>query len=555
MKLNPDLYRKYAADPAAFRADLIVDVDGTPRRFGDVQDDWQRADFASLDPALKKCVGCSTDPALMRAYFERPRGHSKTTDIAVLCIWALAFATRPIRGYAFAADRDQADLLRAQIQTVVRLNPWLSEMVQVEARRVVNVFTYEGQDHPAKDGSLTIETSDIGSSYGILPDLIVADELTHWPANAEPLWHSILSSAAKRSACLLLTISNAGFQDSWQWNAREACRVNDHWIFSRLEGVQASWMTPERMAAVRKDFNGAPIAFARLYDNLWSPCGGDALSPTDIEAAFRSELLPMTKACPDYDYVCGVDLGLTRDCSAAVVLAVGKYDTHLRGQIRLAHAKLWKPIPGQKLNLMEIELYLVALDRQFGQLKKIALDAWQAELLAQRLDYHAKSRHRRNVEHHQARESGAWVATIAPTPSTLRAIASLTIESFADRRLRLYPYEPLRRDLLKLRVEERADNSFRLTSPRDGDGHGDTFSAFALALFVADELAKKKPIYCGVSIPGPGELIRKKDTLAELQANYDRIQKIQDYENWVAQLPDTKPELRQILWEMGSRRH
>lgn len=65
------------------------------------------------------------------------------------------------------------------------------------------------------------------------------------------------------------------------------------------------------------------------------------------------------------------------------------------------------------------------------------------------------------------------------------------IESFADHRFQLYPCEPLHRDLLKLRVEEKS-YGFRLSSPRDSDGHGDTFSAFALALVLAHEHAGKR---------------------------------------------------------------
>ena len=55
--IDTKTYAKYAADPAAFRADLIVDVDGVARRFGDVMDPWQRDDFAALDPALMRCAG------------------------------------------------------------------------------------------------------------------------------------------------------------------------------------------------------------------------------------------------------------------------------------------------------------------------------------------------------------------------------------------------------------------------------------------------------------------------------------------------------------------
>ena len=218
--ISTKLFQTYAADPAAFRADLLVDVDGVVRRFGDAMDPWQRQDFAALDPALMRCNGRGDDAdARTRAYLERPRGHSKTTDLAVTCCWALAFATRPIKGYAFAADQDQAGLLKNACDTLIRLNPWLGLILEVQKNQVVNI----GNQHPGKGGTLQIFTSDVASSYGILPDLIIADELTHWEGDGS-LWHSIISSAAKRSNCLLAVISNAGFVDSWQWAVREAAR-------------------------------------------------------------------------------------------------------------------------------------------------------------------------------------------------------------------------------------------------------------------------------------------------------------------------------------------
>src|SRR5690606_31251604 len=90
--MNSKLFNRYAADPAAFRDDLNVDVNGSVKRFGDIMDPWQRDDFALLDPGLKLCNGRSEKPAINRVYFERPRGHSKTTDLAVTVCWALAFA-------------------------------------------------------------------------------------------------------------------------------------------------------------------------------------------------------------------------------------------------------------------------------------------------------------------------------------------------------------------------------------------------------------------------------------------------------------------------------
>lgn len=506
-------FAKYAAAPVAFRADLIVDVDGVARRFGDVQDDWQKADFAALDPALMKCNGRSDVPAKMRAYLERGRGHSKTTDLAVMAVWSMTFATRPLKGYCFAADKDQARLLRDAMSTIVRLNPWLVSILTVESHRVVN----SASGHPGEGGTLTIEASDVGSSYGILPDLIIADELTHWQGDGS-LWHSLISSAAKRSNCLLVVISNAGFADSWQWNVREAARTDPAWIFSRLNGPQASWLTADRLAEQRRML--PTVAFARLWENQWSTGGGDALTPADIEAAFSDELTPMTGRERGYLFVAGVDLGLTRDGAAVVALAVPE-GGHA-GRIRLAGAKLWRPILGRKINLLDVERYILDLDEQFG-LEFVAFDPWQAEHLSQTLE--ADSGHRRR---NARRVFGGqpWMREIAPTGNNLRQQATLTIESFTDRRLQLYPFEPLRRDFLKLRVEEKSYGC-RLTSPRDGDGHGDTFSAFSLALLVAHELAgTKQPTagaigFDGEDFDGEDEVTPHQRALAEFREMAD----------------------------------
>jgi len=228
------------------------------------------------------------------------------------------------------------------------------------------------------------------------------------------------------------------------------------------------------------------VAYARLWLNQWSSGGGDALTPADIAAAFAPDLAPMTGQEPGWLFVGGVDLGLKRDASAVVVLAVP--DGGRAGRIRLASNRLWKPAPGQKIELAEVERHILELDAQFG-LEAVAFDPWQAEHMAQRLE--AGGHRRRNQQRRWW--TLPWMREIPPVAANLRQQATLTIESFTDRRLMFYPCEPLRRDLLKLRVEEKS-YGVRLTSPRDGEGHGDTFSAFALALLLAHEFAGKRSI-------------------------------------------------------------
>ncbi len=472
--IDAKTFQRFVSDPAAFREALTVDVDGQPRRFGDVMDDWQRADFAAIDPALKRCVGRSSDgDAKSRAYLERPRGHSKTTDLAVTAIWALTFPTRIVRGVSFAADRDQAAILKQAMETVIRLNPWIADVLVVEKNRVVNV----AKGHPGAGSCLSIETSDVGSSYGLLVDFIICDELVHWSGDGS-LWHSIISTAAKRSNCLLVVISNAGFADSWQWDVRESARTDPAWLFSRLDGPQASWITPARLEEQRRML--PPMAFARLWLNQWSSGGGDALQEADVRAAFDDAMRSMERRDERWLYVAGVDLSTSRDYSAVLTVAIPnrRYD-----RVRLADHRIWKPALGRKIDLSEVELYLLDLDSRFG-LEQIAVDPYQGELLMTRLEANTQHRRRNQQRRFWAKP---WCHAVPPTGANLRESASLLIEYVTDRRLSLYPCEPLRRDMLKARCEEKS-YGYRITSPRDSEGHGDalrqgekiTFTTFGI---------------------------------------------------------------------------
>jgi hypothetical protein len=378
------------------------------------------------------------------------------------------------------------------MQTLIRLNGWLADLLVVETHLIKNI----APGHPANGGFLKIEASDVGSSYGILPDLIVADELTNWEGEGE-LWHSLLSSAAKRSSCLLFVITNAGITDSWQWQAREAVRTEENWHFNSVEGVRASWMTEKRLAEMRRLL--PRIAYERLYMNRWATGGGDALTPEDISAAFRDDLEQMTGKERDRIFVCGVDLSISRDNSAVVVLAVPKGGG--AGKIRLAHHRLYRPVKG-KIDLMEIERHILWLDEKY-RLEYVTFDPHQAVLMAQRLESLSDAHKRRRNKFSQAADGKQkpWMQQTPQTSANLQAIASLTIECFQDHRLELFPCPDLESDLRRLRVEERPNGGWRLVSPRDAaTGHGDSASAFCFALQVAHELAGKKPIFIGATV-------------------------------------------------------
>jgi hypothetical protein len=383
------------------------------------------------------------------------------------------------------------------------------------------------KDHPGEGGVLNIEASQIGSSFGTLGSLYVADELCHWPDNSEGLWHSIISSAAKRSDALLLTITNAGYCQSWQHRVREVARVDENWLFSRMEG-HPSWIPQSTLDEQRRMLPA--IAFARLWENCWAASGGDALTPADIEAAFDHQLRPMNGNEPGWLFVGGLDLGLVRDCSSFVILAV--QEGGRSGVVKLAHAKLWTPRPGAKINLLDVERHILEMDEKF-HLQFIGFDPWQSEHLSQRVEIDT-GRRRRNQQRRYG--SQPFMREQPATAANLREVATLTIESFGDRRIQCYDYPPLKQDLLKLRVEEKVSaGSIRLTSPRDASGHGDSFSAFASALLLAHEIAGKKPTVVGVFNEHGASFNQPLDPLARAMK---RIDDENAYRKFLAEMPE-----------------
>src|SRR5262249_51635427 len=139
-------------------------------------------------------------------------------------------------------------------------------------------------------------------------------------------------------------------------------------------------------------------AFERLWGNLWSTGGGDALTEADINAAFKEHLRPLPPpsefAKPrgvltaGWHFVAGLDLGGTRGNSALCVLAVrnrGTWeDVSDHGRIRLAYTQQWKPERGKKVDLSDVEGRILTLHRAY-RFQQINFDPHQAVHMGQRL--------------------------------------------------------------------------------------------------------------------------------------------------------------------------
>jgi phage terminase large subunit-like protein len=508
-RLNETTFRAMANDPAEFRLRVKIDTDKGPVRFERVCEEWQRADFEALDPAWLRVAKPNSDEAPRRAWIERPRGHSKTSEVALMVAWALAFSRRRLKGYVAAADKDQADLLRAAMVRLVALNPWLGDLLTVMATKVRN---------PHTGSELEILTSDAPTSYGLNPDFVVVDEVTHHAKR--DLWDSLFSSAAKRGHCLLVSILNAGWRDTWQWPLREAVRTDAAWIFSRLEGPAASWITSATLAEQERLLPRA--AYRRLWLNQWADGSGDAIDAQAIDDA-TTLVGPLENPEPGWVYVAGLDLGLTRDSSALAIVGrhvgwteripvdrpqrfihrtiaaaqeLGLLESHNLGddvrlvhhaatyRTRVARTELWRPTPGRMVQLPEVTARVAELAKLFG-LARIAFDVWQGQHMGQLLQ-----------------AEGLPMLPVQFGQTTLPAMAAEMLSAFNDRTVELYPDADLLADLRKLRVIEKS-YGLRLESPRDSRGHGDVATALSLALLAAKDFSApvgppriRRPLIC-----------------------------------------------------------
>ncbi|MEM9703835.1 MAG: terminase, partial [Planctomycetota bacterium] len=282
--------------------------------------------------------------------------------------WVLRFARGPARGVVAAADRDQAGLVSTALARLVRANPDLLQDLKIGSGRILN---------PATGARLDVISGDVGSSYGLTPDFVICDELCHWPH--EGLWHSLLSSAAKTPGCLLIVLTNAGWGRDWRWAAREAARTRPEWIFRRLPGPRAPWVTSAALAEQRA-LLPEPV-FARLWLNEWQASSATAFfSPAEIAACEDEAADVHPEARPGVRYAVGVDYGEKRDRSACCVC----HRCPRSGRIVVDRLDVAVPTLDRPVPVSWIEERIIDCNAKYPGARVVA-DDYQLAGLAQRL--------------------------------------------------------------------------------------------------------------------------------------------------------------------------
>lgn len=387
-------------DRQRFREQEIILEDG--RRLGDCLDPWQREDFLALD-----------DPRHRHAYLERPRGHSKTSDVGSECVTELVLGGPGRQIIAVAGDEDQARLLLDDVKGKFERNTRLRPLAQFKKNEI---------RMKASGSALRIMAADAPSSYGLRPDLIVCDEIAEW--RRRDLWDSLWTASGKRPHCRVLVISSAGWDTtSICAEVRKIAESEEDWYFSS-RGQCASWI---RRAWLQQQKRTLPDhVYQRLHENRWVTGAGCFFLEEEIDRIFVNAL-PATGG----PHSIGLDLGLSRDRS---VISLLRADAH-SNLICVDHLATYVPQTGSRVDLSQVEEDVAELATRTGA--GVTLDPWQGVLLATRL-----------------RARGIAVEEFAFTSETRRRLFGSLLDLVRTDGLRCRPHPELRKELLSLEVQE-----------------------------------------------------------------------------------------------------
>lgn len=392
----PDRWR---TDRATFRREAILLDDGTS--FGERIEPWQVEDFAALD-----------DPQHCNVYLERPRGHSKTFDIAVEAVTELVLGAPDQRLYCVAADEDQGRLLFDDVAALFRRSPILSPLVRVTKDEVISKAT---------GSRLKVLNSNAPTLYGLRPDWLALDEPVEWRGRA--LWDALWTATGKRPRCRVFVISTSGWdRTSIAWEIRSLAEREENWLL-RVRGQCASWISPEWLAQQQRSL--PPHVFRRLHMNEWTEGAGAFLTFDEVAAVFA----PAPEGSGPR--VVGLDLGTVKDRSVAALV---RRDAG-SGLVVVEHLRTWTPTAGVKVDLQDVEEEVATLALRHRA--AVVLDPWQAVLMAQRL-----------------RARGVQVEEHAFTGDSRRRLFATLLDVVRTGRLRSLPHDELRRELLGLEVTE-----------------------------------------------------------------------------------------------------
>ena len=348
---------------------VVMDCRPEPDLFRNKAEPWQWALVNQLMPAIEYTAHVRPDYSGPRNFWlTLPKGHDKSSLIARLINWALAFNRRTFTGYVAAADKEQAGLLAKAMSDESRLNPWLAKRLDFRNWKV----------HGINSSTIEILAADAASSHGIRGDLLIVDELTHW--HKPDLWQALLSGREKRPGAVLIVITNAGLKYTWQHDALETFKTSERWFVYEAPGKLASWMDTAAMDELRRTV--PPQLARRLFDNEWvDPSDGcNFLTREEVEQCISPDLVPHTAGIPGTAYVASIDYGPVRDRTVCTLIHRTEDDTIVVDKMDIMQGSRDNPV-----KIEAVERWIDDIRKNF-ELSSVVIDPYQMESTFQR--YH-----------------------------------------------------------------------------------------------------------------------------------------------------------------------
>jgi hypothetical protein len=339
---------------------LVVGSDG--ERWGERASDLQRADakaLLDLDGPRRHWIG-------------RPRGYSKTDDLAAIMVVVMLERLRGgDEAVAIAADREQAGILVRRIKWIAARTPELGSALTVGAYDV----------RSSSGVRLEAMASDAAGSWGRTPSWAVADELGQWArsAGARELWVS-LSSAVVKVRGRLAVITTAGEPDHWSRGVYENAVEDDTWRVSEVH-EPAPWIDSEDIDAERRRLPES--VFARLWQNRWAS-GEDTLLRFEDVVACANLPGPLDPEVGVH-YVMGADLAVKRDRAVVAVCHAEQIGENEQGvRIVTDSLDIFAATHGHDIDLQQVEDTVLARARHYHG-ATVIFDPSQGHQMMQRL--------------------------------------------------------------------------------------------------------------------------------------------------------------------------
>jgi phage terminase large subunit-like protein len=405
------------------------------RLWGDVADDFQLED-------ARRILSGEGPP---HSYVTRPRGGSKTTDLAGMSIAFLVSLPPGSQLDWLAADREQGQLAIAAIRGFAERTPYLRGLFDVQTHRVV---------HRENGAALTVLAADAPSAWGRSPRVAVVDEIAQWAETAGPrrLWEAVSSSIVKHRDGQLVVITTAGAPGHWSYELLRHAEEDSMWTVHEVPGP-VPWISEEHLEEQRRRLPES--SFRRLHLNEWTEPEDRLTAVGDLDAAMSLDgpIAPVRGV----RYTMGLDLGLVRDRTA---VAVCHRDAE---SVICDRLQVWSGTRQNPVDLSEVESWVAEAVAEYNG-ARVHADPFQAALMIQRL----RARQVRITPHQFTVRSNAEIA--------------LTLHNLLREHHLVLPDDPqLREELANVRLRETSPGVFRLD--HDEGRHDDRAVALGIAAY------------------------------------------------------------------------